>query len=311
MKAIKDLLITLLLLLSIYFIFNYSYEIMQFVMVNIVYRDETLNKDANVYYKSNNYEYVQLSDNYYPNNKQEILNLFYTALNKGYDELTFYCPTTYDNCIEDVNDISNSKTMLSYVNNFISTYNTYNKIYININSFGRINISIKKIYDSSTIKEINSKIDEIYNSLITDNMKDEEKIKVIHDYIINNTSYDEERAEEVKQEINMDDIHPSNIAYGPLFTGKAICGGYTDAMALFLDKMGIPNIKVASSNHIWNAVYLNGEWKHLDLTWDDPVVKNGSDTITYNYFLISTEELNSKNDTQHKFDENTFKELKS
>ena len=55
MKVLKDLIITLLLLASIYFIFNYSYEIMQFVMVNIIYRDEVLDKDANVYYKSNNY----------------------------------------------------------------------------------------------------------------------------------------------------------------------------------------------------------------------------------------------------------------
>ena len=165
--------------------------------------------------------------------------------------------------------------------------------------------------DSTVIKDIDAKIDTIYNNLINEKMTDEEKIKVIHDYIISNTAYDEERANEVKNEINMDEIHSSNIAYGPLFTGKAICGGYTDAMALFLDKMGIPNIKIASNNHIWNAVYINGEWRHLDLTWDDPVVVNGKDTITYNYYLITTSELKNKKDSQHQFDENIFKELKS
>ena len=82
-------------------------------------------------------------------------------------------------------------------------------------------------------------------------------------------------------------------------------------MALFLDKMGIQNIKVASSNHIWNAVYIDGKWKHLDLTWDDPVVINGDSTLTYNYFLISTAELKEKNDEQHKFNEEIFSELKN
>ena len=180
-----------------------------------------------------------------------------------------------------------------------------------MNNFGRVNITINKIYDENTISAIDKEIDRIYNQLINENMTDEEKIKTIHDYIINHTDYDQERSNEIKSNQITDDIHPSNTAYGPLFTGKAICGGYTDTMALFLDKMGIKNIKVASSNHIWNAVYINNEWKHLDLTWDDPVVINGDSTLTYNYFLINTNELKEKNDDQHNFDEKVFSELKN
>ncbi|MBP3765603.1 MAG: transglutaminase domain-containing protein [Bacilli bacterium] len=309
MKTIRDFIISLFLIATIYFLFNYSNQIMQYVMIHVVYKDEVLDKKENVYFKQNNYSYVQLTDNYYPKNKQDILNLFYTALNKGYDELTFYCAVEYENCIDDVNEIASSETILSYINNYVSTFNSYNKIYININSFGRINVSINKIYSESDAKKINSKVDEVYNEIIKDNMSDLDKIKTVHDYIINNTAYDEERANQIKNNIANDEIHSSNTAFGPLFTGKAICGGYTDTMALFLDKMGIPNIKVSSKNHIWNAVYVDGKWLHLDLTWDDPVVINGDETLTYNYYLLNSEELTNKNDNQHDFDKNVFKEL--
>lgn len=311
MKALKNLIVTVLLLLTIYGLFNYSEEIIQYLMINVIYHDEILDKDANSYFKKLDYNYIQTTDNFYPNNKQDILNIFYTGLNKGFDEITFYCPTNYDDCLTDVDSLVNDNSALSYINNYVSTYNTYNKIYVNMNNFGRVNITINKIYDENTISAINKEIDKIYNQLINENMTDEEKIKTIHDYIINHTDYDQERSNEIKSNQITDDIHPSNTAYGPLFTGKAICGGYTDTMALFLDKMGIKNIKIASSNHIWNAVYINNEWKHLDLTWDDPVVVNGDSTLTYNYFLINTNELKEKNDDQHNFDEKVFSELKN
>ena len=309
MKIIKDFIISIFLMSIIYCLFNYSNQIMQYVMINIVYRGEVLDKIENVYFKQNDYGYVQLTDNYHPKNKQDILNLFYTALNKGYDELTFYCAVEYESCIEDVNDIAASETVLSYINNFVSTYNSYNKIYINVNNFGRINVSINKIYNDDEIKKINEKIDLVYNEIINDKMSDLDKIKAVHDYIINHTVYDEERANEIKNNIESNEIHSSNTAFGPLFTGKAICGGYTDTMALFLDKMGLPNIKVSSKNHIWNAVYLNGKWLHLDLTWDDPVVINGPHTLTYNYYLLTSEELSNKADNQHSYDLNVFSEL--
>ena len=138
-------------------------------------------------------------------------------------------------------------------------------------------------------------------------MSDEEKIKAIHDYIINNTKYDEERANIVKSGTYDTLLHSSNTAYGALFNGKAICGGYTDTMALFLDKLGFKNYKISTNSHIWNVVYINGTWKHLDLTWDDPVTNTGKDILEYNFFLISDEELENKNTSQHNYDKSIYK----
>ena len=144
------------------------------------------------------------------------------------------------------------------------------------------------------------------------------KIKTIHDYIINTTKYDVERNN------NKTSKYKSFIAYGPLLEGYATCNGYTDAMALFLTKMGIPNFKVAMTpdtntkdeeGHVWNAIYLNNTWLHLDLTWDDPVSLDGKDYLEHTYFLITTKELEAIDNqdvqiTEHNFKRNIYLELK-
>lgn len=306
----KKLITTITLLLTIGFLTIYYREIVQFLMIHVIYQDEILVKEANQYEKNNQWEFVKETDNFKPESKQDILNIFYTALNRGWDELTFYCPDSYKDCLDDVNEITSNQNTLSYVNNFVSTYNSYNKIRVNMNNFGRVNIEIQHIYQSSDIAELQAKVDEIYNEIMQDDMTDSDKVKTAHDYIINRTVYDEERSNEIKSGVGSDSIHTSNTAYGPLFIGKAICGGYTDAMALFLDKIGLPNFKIASENHIWNVVYIDGQWKHLDLTWDDPVVDTGENILTHNYFLISTDDLKKKNEAQHQFDKSIFQEAK-
>ena len=137
------------------------------------------------------------------------------------------------------------------------------------------------------------------------------------DYIINNTKYDVTRNE------NGESIYQSYLAYGLLFEGYATCNGYTDTMALFLDKMNIPNFKVAMTpddptkeGHVWNAVYLDNNWYHLDLTWDDPVSEDGKDYLQDTYFLIDTNQLKEidnsgdKKITDHNFKSDIYLELK-
>ena len=142
-------------------------------------------------------------------------------------------------------------------------------------------------------------------------MSNYDKIKTIHDYIINNTVYDNIKGDFVLGKSNTDSIYKSHKAYGPLLQGYAICSGYSDAMAIFLNKMGIPNYKISSNNHVWNLVYLDNQWLHLDLTWDDPIVSTGENKITHNFFLIDDNALKEKNTEQHQYDTNIYKEATS
>lgn len=304
----KKLLSTIILLFLIFYITTNYEKIMHYVMVNVVYHDEILEKENNSYAKNKDWNYVQITENFNPKNQNDILNIFYTALNGGWNELTFYCDENYLNCLDDVENLTDDNNILSTINNFVPTYNSYSKININMNNLGRINILFNKIYTEEMIDILDKKIDEIYNEIIIDQMTTVEKIKAIHDYIINHTSYDEIRAEEIRNGTNNSSYHVSNTAYGALINGKALCGGYTDAMALFLDKIGIENYKIASSSHIWNYVNLDGQWFHLDLTWDDPVINTGENRLEHNFFLITTDELEEKNTGQHNYDKTIYSE---
>lgn len=306
----KKLLTTVILLIIFGLVATYYNDIIKFIMYNFIYREDLIRDESNEYKRDYEWQFVKETDDFEPNNRQDILNIIYTMLNNGWDDFTFFCPVEYEECITEVESITNDAVLISNINNYVGIYNSYNKISVNINSFGRINILIDHLYSPEIINQLKSKVDEIYNEIITDDMSDYEKIKTIHDYIINHTSYDEERSNAIKSGNYETLKHSSNIAYGPLFTGKAICGGYADAMALFLDKMELPNYKISSVSHIWNLVYIDSEWKHLDLTWDDPVVSTGEDAITDIFLLISTKELEEKETTQHIFDKNVFIEAK-
>ena len=74
--------------------------------------------------------------------------------------------------------------------------------------------------------------------------------------------------------------------------------------------MDLKSYRVSSYMHVWNAVYLDNTWKHLDLTWDDPVASDNRDYLEHDYFLIDTNSLIKKEKTQHMFNQEIYSELK-
>lgn len=259
--------------------------------------------DKNEYYRDYDFDFVQNTNNFRPNNYQDLLNIYYTVLNAGKSNFTFYCPNSYDNCLSDVKKLANDQDTLSDINNYVHPFNGFNHIESEYDSLGRVTINIIRSYDDNDIKMITSKIDELLPQLVSNTNSLENNIKNVHDYIINNSKYDSNRSDKGVTS------YKSDTAYGPLFEGYALCGGYTDLMELFLERMNIKSFKVSSENHIWNAVYINNNWKHLDLTWDDPVATDGKDYLEYNYFLIDTDQLLTLEQTEHNFNLKHYKEL--
>ena len=260
--------------------------------------------NKNEYYRDYDFEFIQNTEDFSPNNLQELLNIYYTIINAGKDEFTFYCPKDYENCLNDVGDLANDQSKLSDINNFVHPFNSFSHIETEYDSFGRVQVRITKSYSANDIDLINDKVDKLYTQLIDSNKSDVENIRKVHDYIINNSKYDSDRSD--KKIIN----YRSDIAYGPLFEGYAICGGYTDLMQLFIERMNIKSYRISSDDHIWNALYLNNKWSHLDLTWDDPVASDGKDYLQHDYFLIDTKKLLSIETTQHDFNQEIYSELK-
>ncbi len=255
-----------------------------------------LNKDYSSYVKS--------TTNFTPRNKQELLNIYYTILNNGWDNFSYYCDDSYTNCLDDIKSLTKTADTFSQINQLVHPYNSFSTIKSNYNEDGRIDVSIKKKYSEDDIIKINNKIDNIINELNINKYNSvEEKIKVFHDYLANTNKYDSNK-------LNKTSIYNSDTAIGTLFEGYSICSGYTDTLAIFLSKLGIDNVRVANNDHTWNALLLDNKWKHIDLTWDDPILDNGEDTIIYDYFLISSSNLNSLNDNGHFYSINIYDFIK-
>ncbi len=305
MKKFLSWLATLGILCTVFF---YREQIFSYLLIKIIYPHEFVVYEPNQYYHGLDYKFVQETDDFTPENRQQLFNVFYTILNRGWESFSFVCDFSYKNCVTDIQTILDEGTELSSLNNFVHPYNNYREIEIVVNNFGRVDVSIDKLYSEEEIQAIDIEIDRIYDEIVSDSMSLKEKIKAVHDYIIDTTKYLREK----EMDANGNLLFPlgTNKAYGPIFNHVASCGGYTDAMALFLYKMGVQNYKVSSVEHIWNLVYIDDTWKHLDLTWDDPITTTGEDVRTYNFFLISTKELILKDVAEHDYNASIFMETK-
>ena len=258
---------------------------------------------SNDYSRDYSFNFVSLTDDFSPKNYQDLLNIYFTILNSGEDEFSFYCQDDYKECLTDVDNLANDQKTLSAINNFVHPFNSFRHLETTYDDYGKVTLKIDHIYNSSEIKLINAKVKEIETEIWNSTMNDEEKIKQAHNYIINNSKYDKDRSD--NNIVN----YKSDTAYGTLLEGYSLCGGYTDAMELFLEDLNIKSYKIASENHVWNAVNLNNTWYHLDLTWDDPITNDGSDILEYNFFLITTPELEEIENEQHNYDKAIYSEL--
>lgn len=271
-----------------------------FTDTNLFDKREEIVLKENEYYLDRDFEFVQNYDDEV-HNYTELLNYIYHVVNTGSKEGTGYCVREYKNCAKDLEEIGNNKELLSTINNFVHPYNSFSSIIFTYNAKGEFDIKVNKIYSEENIVKINEVVDRVIKENIVDTMTTTQKLKIIHDYIIDNTKYDTLKSKNIN-----DMTYKSNTAIGVLLEGYGICSGYSDAMGIFLDKLGIDNYKISNDTHIWNLVKVNNKWLHIDLTWDDPIYEQNLNRDTY--FLITTAELEKLNDNTHSFNKTVFKE---
>ena len=128
-------------------------------------------------------------------------------------------------------------------------------------------------FDKNYEKIINN-VDNILDG-ITPDMSDEDKVLYLHEALIDMTSYDASKMS-------------YKYATGPLLFGRGNCNGYAQAYTYLLKRAGIESAEIENKGHIWNAVKLDGEWYHVDTTWDDPV---SSADVDHKFFLKTDKEF--------------------
>lgn len=139
------------------------------------------------------------------------------------------------------------------------------------------------LYPTETINEMRKKFNEkvsfLMNSVINPQKTDLMKTMALYKYIGENTVYDYSGSK---------DIMDSNI-YAILVKGKGICIGYAHAIQYLLYMAGIESTTVVSEIpfHIWNIVKLDGEYYHLDATYEEGT--------GLKFFAMSDEQRNKNN----------------
>lgn len=304
-KKIQSAIWVTFYLMCICVLFIYRDAINVYIIENYVYTKQAELLINNDYSKNQSFEYVQTESDLEANTLEEIINIIYTIVDSGVDKFTFYCDPNYIDCQNDIEFLSQETSYFSLINNFVHPYNSYDKLYITTNGVNKIEISTTKIYNEEEIKYINHMIQKIKQEIITEEMSIKDKIKAFHDYIINNTKYDQETADNINNHTYFDDSS-SHKASGVLLNNLGICSGYTDVMAIFLNSLGVKNYKISNDDHVWNALYLDEKWYHLDLTWDDPISSDDKDILDDTYFLIDDTELEEFKSEEHYFDKSIY-----
>lgn len=301
----------LIIFITIIMIIIYHKNISTYILNNYIYnKNATLTIEKNNYSKNIDYGFVQITEDFLAKDYQHLLNIFYTILDSGENKFYFYCDDGYKDCLEDINNLmpkDSAPTALSDINNFVHPYNSYQLVTVKTNNFGKVTVQITKQYNNDNIKYINEQLELIKSNILTNDMNEKQSILAFHDYIINNTKYDITRADNMDDPIYKDSM--THTAHGLLATKKALCGGYSDIMSIFLSQLNINNLRISADNHVWNLVYLD-DWLHLDMTWDDPVTNTGEDFLIHDYFLITTKDLIEADEIEHKYNKKIYIEAK-
>lgn len=135
-------------------------------------------------------------------------------------------------------------------------------------------------------KRIETKSNYIISKIIKPEMSEFEKELAIHDFLVLNTRYDVENYERGNiptASYNVDGI---------LLKGVGVCEGYAQTFKMLLEKVGIESIIVSEPriNHAWNMVKIDGEYYHVDVTWDDPV-PDRQGRVLHTYFNTSDRKM--------------------
>lgn len=93
----------------------------------------------------------------------------------------------------------------------------------------------------------------------------EQKVKAIHDVIVQKVDYNDD----IYQSGFDEDKAYSQSAYSVLCMNKTVCAGYSQAFQMICNAVGVDSVSVTSYDHQWNKVRINDAWFNVDLTWAD------------------------------------------
>ena len=233
-------------------------------------------------------------------------NAFYDILSQenGSDKLQEEYHTaieafTYDNPDVFYIDVTKMYINIETIQKIFSTkYNVY------INSAKDPTYLLDGFTSKEQIDQCESQVIAVKNQILNQiaGKNDIEKMRYIHDYLVDTIEYDQKFVEK-----NIYNI------YGALVSKTCVCEGYAKASQYLLNEAGLENIIITGTatnsdgkteNHAWNYVNIDEKWYAIDTTWDDPIIVGGgklTNTIRYRYFLKGSSTMNKNHFISTKF----------
>ncbi len=158
--------------------------------------------------------------------------------------------------------------------------NTFEYYYSRNSTFIKLYSAFSKQEQQKAVEKLNNKVSEII-SCIPKNSDEYETELFLHDYIIKNCTYE-------KDSSNLQSKPKVFNSYGCLVEGNAVCEGFSKSMQLLMNCVGIKCQLIMgareSEPHMWNVANINGDWYHVDVTWD-----GAGSFRKYDYFNVTDE----------------------
>ena len=140
------------------------------------------------------------------------------------------------------------------------------------------------LFPKKKIEEHKKALDARVKKLIrpAEKLSDKEKELYIHDFICQNVKYDK-----LKKQYSHEII-------GPLTQGIGVCEGIAKSVKILCDQLGIwCIIAISEANpekkikyrHAWNVIRIDGQYYHLDVTFDNSLGKCGH--MRYDYVNLN------------------------
>ena len=148
------------------------------------------------------------------------------------------------------------------------------------------------IFDKNKIREHKKALHARVEKLVRPAAKFSEwdKEKYVHDFICENIRYDK-----LKKPYSHEII-------GPLGHGVGVCEGIAKSVKILCDALGVWCVIAICGNnpekgikyrHTWNIVRINGQYYHLDATFDNTLGRNEDDSVSirYDYFNLDDQNI--------------------
>lgn len=141
---------------------------------------------------------------------------------------------------------------------------------------------MNRAHEKWMLDEINN----ILSNIVRKNMTTLEKIVAVHDYIAKTFTYD------------LNTTGSPYAVYTFMKEKHGVCMAYALLFEKMMEMLDIPCYYVigqaegeSDAGHAWNMVELDGQWYHIDVTWDDLSSKSKIHQIRYRYFLVSDDKM--------------------